>query len=222
VVQRSKPSRKERRLQRQRSQRAQTHGLPARAVSLSVNQREKGRFLPGGPAARVRTDEVPSDRSLDRSSQAERSLLPSIWQRIQRAPTAGKLAVLAVGGVIVLAIVAGQRDREREDEGRAPAASVSRAGEETWPTSSSMASASSSAESVSETRAESTPHAGARARPPLPSAQVSKHLGAPLSRRPVRGPLTETEPSMLPSRPRSEASRPPLIPATAPSGETPH
>jgi hypothetical protein len=104
-----KSSRKERRHQRQKSERAREHGLPSRPPE---RPQKLGRQQSGGTGARARMRDEDEDAGSDSEPPvAERSAGQRYWERARNLPTAGKLAVLAVLAVIVLAIVSGMRER---------------------------------------------------------------------------------------------------------------
>src|SRR5512141_784386 len=112
-----KSSRKERRHQRQKSERARDHGLPSRPPERP--QKAVRGEVPGSPERlRSRDRDEPSASGVEPPA-AERSRIHDYWRRVVNLPTAGKLAILAVLAVIVLAIVSGMRDRTREPS-RAP------------------------------------------------------------------------------------------------------
>jgi hypothetical protein len=107
-----KSSRKERRHQRQKSERARDHGLPSRPPE---RPQKLGRQQSGGTGARARMRDEDEDAGSDSEPPvAERSAGQRYWERARNLPTAGKLAVLAVLAVIVLAIVSGMRERTRD------------------------------------------------------------------------------------------------------------
>jgi hypothetical protein len=117
-----KSSRKERRHQRQKSERAREHGLPSRPPE---RPQKLGRQESGGTAARARIrDEDEDAGSSARPQEADQSAARRYWKRVLNVPTAGKLAVLAVLGVIVLAIVSGMRDRNPDTDRQAGAPST--------------------------------------------------------------------------------------------------
>ena len=104
-----KSSRRERRHQRQKSDRAREHGLPSRPPERPQKLVRQESL---GTSARVRSRDADEDTGSSAEPQpTERSAARRYWERALNVPTAGKLAILAVLGVIVLAIVSGMRDR---------------------------------------------------------------------------------------------------------------
>ncbi len=106
-----KSSRKERRAQRQKSERAREHGLPSRPPE---RPQPRARGTRDSEGRRLRPDDdaaLPSEAPLSEGGAAEPSRLRRYLARVLDLPTAGKLAILAILGVIVLAIVSGLRDR---------------------------------------------------------------------------------------------------------------
>jgi hypothetical protein len=104
-----KSSRKDRRIQRQKGARAREHGLPARLVERPQRlvRQESGRT-----AARARDGDEDETRLSDAGEEpAQASMLHRYWERARAMPTAGKVAVLAILFVVVLAIVSGIRER---------------------------------------------------------------------------------------------------------------
>jgi hypothetical protein len=117
-----KSSRKERRHQRQKSERAREHGLPSRPPE---RPQKLGRQESGSTAGRARSrDEDEDAGSGAQPPEAGRSAVRRYLERVRDLPTAGKLAVLAVLGVIVLAIVSGMRDRTTDASREAEAPST--------------------------------------------------------------------------------------------------
>ena len=102
-----KPSRKQRKVIREKHQRAQAHGLPARALER-----------PSKPAPASWDDEY-SKRARDEDEDDERSdsdtgpppKPPSLLDRVKGLPLAAKLAAVAVVVVLAIALVATLRRR---------------------------------------------------------------------------------------------------------------
>jgi hypothetical protein len=191
-----KSSRKERRHQRQKSVRAREHGLPSRPPERpqKAPRQESARI---GDRGRSRDGDEPSASSVEPPA-TERSAIYGYWRRVVNLPTAGKLAVLAVLGVIVLAIVSGMRDRTPEPSRGAQAASTPPAA---LPSAVLPPGPSEPAASVPAP----SPEPGAPAETPrTPESQPSKPRAAMASPSVAPAPSAKTQAPKLPAPKRED------------------